>query len=201
MNHENEIKTPDKFLQISKDINKYELISYIVVEKSCRYFSDKDYEFSINLSILDIENIDFQKYLFDTIEKFDVSSKIVLEIVESEGIENYDEFFTFIKKAKNIGCKIAIDDFGTGYSNFEYIIRLSEYIDYLKIDGVLIKNIVNDVKNQTLVGSLKFLCNHLNIRIIAEYVENKETIEYLTYMGIEYSQGYFIGKPESEIIS
>ena len=131
---------------------------------------------------------------------YNIENKLVLEIVEQEGIENYDEFFEFIKKIKKHGCKIAIDDFGSGYSNFEYIINLSDYIDYLKIDGSLIKNLSTDFKSQALVGSLKFLCDQLNIKTIAEYVEDENIFMYLKSIGIDYSQGYYIGKPQSDII-
>jgi len=199
MSVDNNISFPDTFLPVAKQINQYETISYIVVDKSCKYFSAKDYEFSINLSILDVVNQHFQLFLFERINYYNVSKKIVLEIVESEGIENYDEFYEFIKKAKKLGCKIAIDDFGSGYSNFEYIINLSDYIDYLKIDGSLVKDIAHNHKTQILVGSLKFLCDNLKIKTIAEYVEDEDILKYLKSIGIDYSQGYFIGKPQAEI--
>jgi len=191
---------PDEFLPIAKQINKYNTLSYIVVDKAFKYFQDKPYEFSINLSITDIENIEFQEYLIERMSYYNIENKLVLEIVEQEGIENYDEFFEFIKKIKKHGCKIAIDDFGSGYSNFEYIINLSDYIDYLKIDGSLIKNLSTDFKSQALVGSLKFLCDQLNIKTIAEYVEDENIFMYLKSIGIDYSQGYYIGKPQSDII-
>ena len=190
---------PDKFLPIAKEINKYNILSYIVIDKSFKYFKNKKCEFSINISILDIENPEFQRYLFERLDYYGISNKLVLEIVEQEGVENYDEFFEFIKKIKAHGCKIAIDDFGSGYSNYEYIINASEYIDYLKIDGSLIKNLPNNSKTQILVGSLKFLCDNLGIQTIAEYVEDEEVLKYVQSIGIDYSQGYHIGKPQSEI--
>ncbi len=191
---------PDTFLPIAKQINKYNLLSYIVIDKAFSYFQDKDYEFSINISILDIENIHFQEYLFERLKHYDISNKVVVEIVEQEGIENYDDFFNFVKKIKEHGCKVAIDDFGSGYSNYEYVINASEYIDYLKIDGSLIKDLPNNSKTQILVGSLKFLCDNLRIETIAEYVENEEVLKFVQSIGIDYSQGYYIGKPQREII-
>jgi len=191
---------PDKFLPIAKQINKYNILSYIVIDKAFKYFHDKECEFSINISILDIENTHFQEYLFERLKYYGISNKLVLEIVEQEGVENYNEFFEFIKKLKTHGCKIAIDDFGSGYSNYEYIINASEYIDYLKIDGSLIKNLPVDHKIQILVGSLKFLCDNLGIQTIAEYVEDEEVLKYVKSIGIDYSQGYHIGKPKENIL-
>jgi EAL domain-containing protein (putative c-di-GMP-specific phosphodiesterase class I) len=105
----------------------------------------------------------------------------------------------FIQSAKKMGCKIAIDDFGTGYSNFQNIIELSEYIDYVKIDGSLVKHITTNQKVVILIKSLKYLCDKLDIKLIAEYVENEEIFRFLVDFGIEYSQGYHIGKPSPSI--
>ena len=200
MQCEDKMIFPDQFLPIAKQINKYNILSYIVIDKAFKYFKDKDCEFSINISILDIENIHFQEYLFERLKHYEISNKLVLEIVEQEGVENYNQFFEFIKKIKSYGCKIAIDDFGSGYSNYEYIINSSEYIDYLKIDGSLIKNLPTNPKTQILVGSLKFLCDNLNIATIAEYVEDEEVLRYVQSIGIDYSQGYYIGKPNENLL-
>ncbi len=194
-----EIIYPGQFLDIAKDIKKYKKLTKIIIEKSFEYFKDKDYEFSINLSIEDISNKNVREFLFDKIKEFDIQNKLVLEIVESEAIENYNDFINFIKKAKELGCKIAIDDFGSGYSNYEYIVNLSDYIDYLKIDGSLILGINENPKRQLLVGTLKFLCDSLNIKTIAEYIESEELFDYVKSMGINYSQGFYIGRSQDEI--
>lgn len=199
LKYESEIIYPDDFLSISKDIKKYKKLTKIVIAKSFEYFKDKNVEFSINLSIEDISSDEVRKYLFDKINEYNIGSKLVVEIVESEAIDNYDEFLSFIKEVKKLGCKIAIDDFGSGYSNYQYIINLNEYIDYLKIDGSLIKDIHLNRKTQLLVGTLKFLCDNLGIKTIAEYIENKEIFDYVKSMGINYSQGYYIGKPSEKI--
>lgn len=196
MEVEGKIVYPDTFLPIAKEVNLYEKLSFIVVEKACAFFENKAYEFSINLSVLDVMNEEFQTTLFETV----IKDKIVLEIVESEGINNYEEFYIFVKKAKSMGLKIAIDDFGSGYSNFDYIIKLNEYIDYLKINGSLISTITDDDNAQILVNCIKYMSDSLSIKTIVEYVENEEILDYLTSIGIDYSQGYFIGKPKGELL-
>ncbi len=196
---EGEIIYPDSFLEIAKDIKKYKKLTKIVISKSFEYFKDKNTEFSINLSLEDISSKEIQLYLFDKIKEYEIGSKLVIEIVESEAIDNFEEFVSFIKEAKTFGCKIAIDDFGSGYSNYNYIINLNDYIDYLKIDGTLVKDIHKNRKTQLLLGTLKFLCDNLGIKTIAEYIENKEIFDYIKSMGIDYSQGYYIGKPKSTV--
>jgi len=194
-----ELIYPDTFLPISKQINKYNNLSFLIIDKAFDYFKDKNIEFSINLSILDITNMDLQKYLFEKIEEFDIKDRLVIEIVEQEGIANYAEFISFLEKVREYGCKIAIDDFGSGYSNFDYIIKMSDYIDYIKIDGSLIKGISKNAKTQLLVGTIKFLCDTLSIKVIAEFIEDKETFEYIDSMGITYSQGYYVGEPQDKL--
>jgi EAL domain-containing protein (putative c-di-GMP-specific phosphodiesterase class I)/GGDEF domain-containing protein len=190
---------PNSFLDVAKDAKKYQKLTNIMVDKSFRYFKDKDYEFSINLSADDIYTDGFIDYISNKINEYKISQKLVIEIVESESIHNYDKFHDFIKLMKKLGCKIAIDDFGSGYSNFEHIINLSDYIDYIKIDGSLIKNIVSDTKSQILVNNIQILSNSLKIKTIAEFVENKEILEYISDLDIDYSQGYYISKPLADI--
>ena len=197
---EDKIIYPDEFLTLSKQIKKYTQLSKIVVNKSFDFFLEKDYEFSINISIIDILNKNFSEYLIRKIQEHNIGSKLVLEIVEQENVEDYDEFYSFLKTVKSLGCKIAVDDFGSGYSNFDYIIKMSEYIDYLKIDGSLIKNIANDEKSLLLIQSIIFLCDKLDIKTIAEYVENKEIHDLLTKLGIDFSQGYYIAKPSANLV-
>lgn len=198
-NSKNEILYPNSFMDIAKDSKKYNKLTYAMIEKSFKYFQDKDYEFSINLSFLDIVEKGFTKYLEYKINEYGVAKKLVIEIVESESISNYKEIKRFISTMKELGCKIAIDDFGSGYANFQHIISLSQYIDYIKFDGSLIRNIHKDRKSQLLVGVIKFLCDSLGIRTIAEFVEDEETLKFVDSMGINYSQGYHISKPVSNI--
>lgn len=192
-----EIIYPNEFLPISKEINKYNTITSIMIDKAFEYFKDKNCDFSINLSVLDISNISLREHLFEKIKEYDFKDRFIIEIVEQEGVQNFNEFTEFLKKVKEYNVKVAIDDFGSGYSNFEYIINMSNYIDYLKIDGSLIKNISKNRKIQLLVGILKFLCDNLNIKVIAEFIEDEETFDFVKSMGISYSQGYYIGKPRN----
>lgn len=192
---------PNEFLPISKDIKKYKTITKMVIDKSFEFFEDKNFEFSINLTMEDVSCTEIKNYLFEKIKNSKKPQNLVIEIVESESIKNYREFIKFIIKVKSLGCKIAIDDFGSGYSNFEYIIKLNRYIDYLKIDGSLVKGVEHNKKNQLIIGTIKFLCDNLGIKTIVEYVENKESFDFIKSMNIDFSQGYFIGEPKEFLIT
>ena len=98
-----------------------------------------------------------------------------------------------VMEFKSLGVKVAIDDFGSGYSNFSHVLQLG--IDYIKIDGSLIKNITTDKQSEILVRGIVDFSKRLEIKTIAEYVENREIFEKLRLMGIDYAQGYYIGRP------
>lgn len=166
----------------------------IMINKSCEYFSNKDLEFLINLMIEDILNEKTVNFLINKLIQTNTAKYVTLEIVESEGIEKFSEVERFIKRLKAIGCKIAIDDFGTGYSNFEYIIKLN--VDYLKIDGSLIKNIhVNDNIKLT-VETIANFAKVLNIKTVAEFVHCQEVQDIVKSLAIDYSQGFLFHEPE-----
>ena len=118
-----------------------------------------------------------------------------MEILESEKITDYELISKELSKLRKSGIKVAIDDFGTGYSNFGHIINLP--LDYIKIDGSLIKHIHEDQTSQVLVENIVNICASLKIKTIAEFVHCQEVQDILISLGVDYSQGFFIGKPES----
>ncbi|MFW2600540.1 EAL domain-containing protein [Aliarcobacter butzleri] len=185
---------PSSFLEVSKKAKFYLSMTKILVKKACEYFKDKNIEFSLNLTLEDLEDDYTINQIFETIAKTNTAKQITFEIVESEQIENFEKINKFIKDVKSLGCKIAIDDFGTGYSNFSYIAKLN--IDIIKIDGSLIKNIHIDKNIQITVSTIVNFAKALNIKTVAEYVHNKEVYECVKNLGIDYSQGYYLHKPE-----
>lgn len=185
---------PSSFLEVSKKAKFYLSMTKILVKKACEYFKDTNIEFSLNLTLEDLEDDYTINQIFETIAKTNTAKQITFEIVESEQIENFEKINKFIKDAKSLGCKIAIDDFGTGYSNFSYIAKLN--IDIIKIDGSLIKNIHIDKNIQITVSTIVNFAKALNIKTVAEYVHNKEVYECVKNLGIDYSQGYYLHKPE-----
>ncbi|MFW5989869.1 MAG: EAL domain-containing protein, partial [Campylobacterales bacterium] len=124
-------------------------------------------------------------------------SRAVMEITESEGIEEFDEVIKFIDETKKRGAKVSIDDFGTGYSNFEYLLKLN--IDYIKIDGSLIKNIDSDDNSRFIVQTIVDFARKIGVKTVAEFVYSKAIFDIVKSMGIDYAQGYYFGQPSPKI--
>ena len=190
---EDKVISPYFFLDISKKSNQYKQITKVVIKKSCQIFSDLEQEFSVNISYDDIIEPDFLDFIKSMYSKYNVKNKIVFEILEDQSIKDYTILTNFIDEVKKLGCKVAIDDFGSGYSNFEHLLKMK--IDYLKIDASLIKNIANDSNSYKVTKTVIDFANSLNLKTIAEFVENKEIFEIVKNLGSTYSQGYYFSEP------
>jgi len=190
---------PYLFLDIAKKSKLYPEITKIMIEKSFNFFRDKEYQFSINLSIDDVLDKRTLKFIIQALKEFPNPQRVVFEILESDKIGNYEELKNFIYEVKKYRCKIAVDDFGSGYSNFAHILELN--IDYLKIDGSLVKYITSDENSRIITKTIINFASSLGLKTIAEFVEDKDSFEMLEKMGIDYIQGYYIGKPQEDLNS
>lgn len=197
---EDKVISPFFFLDISKKANQYTNITKIVIDKSFKEFQNLDFEFSINVSYEDIEDQNFLIFIKDRISKYGVANRIVWEILEDQTIKDYSILIDFIDEVKKLGCKVAIDDFGSGYSNFEHLLKMD--IDYLKIDASLIKNVVTDENSYKVVRTVIDFAKSLQIKTIAEFVENEDILNITKDLGVDFFQGYHfsapIPKPELE---
>ncbi|WP_151901074.1 GGDEF domain-containing phosphodiesterase [Sulfurimonas hydrogeniphila] len=191
------VVSPYRFLDIAQKSKLYPQLTKIMLSKSCQYFEHRDTSFSVNLSIDDILDAEMVQYIQKTVKKYGVSKKIVFEILETEGIENYEEVSVFIRKMKTLGCKISIDDFGAGYSNFEHMLKLD--VDYIKIDGSLIKNLETDNNAHIVVETIVDFAKKLNLVIVAEFVHNQAVFEIVKSLDIERVQGFYLAEPDKEI--
>jgi len=198
VNSNGDIIPPLQFLDIAIKSKLYPHITEIILNKSFDFFKDKNYEFSINLSINDITNRTTNKFIMDKLKNYNNSHRVVFELLESDKIGNYEELREFITEIKKYGCKIAIDDFGSGYSNFSHILELN--IDYLKIDASLVKYITTDETSKKITQTIINFASNLDIKTIAEYVEDEVSLNLLKEMGVDFVQGYYIGKPQSGLI-
>lgn len=190
----NQIIPPLDFLKIAKKTKLYSHITKEVIHQSCNTFKNRNESFSVNLSIDDIQDATTVQEIIHTIISTNTASRIVFEILESEGIENYDEVANFITQVKALGAKIAIDDFGTGYSNFEHILRLN--VDFIKIDGSLIKSIHTNKRHRIIVEIIVDFAKKTNSKTIAEYVIDEKIFSTIKEIGVDFSQGFYTGKPD-----
>ena len=190
---------PPFFIDISKKARLYHRVTRAIVTDACKKFRDLDYEFSINVSIDDILNPDTVEYIISEVQKYGVADRIFFEILESEGIDNYEVVDEFINRMRRLGCSVAIDDFGSGYSNFAHILRLN--VDVIKIDASIIKNSDSDRNSQIIAETIVEFSKRLGIKTIAEFVHSKEVLEMVKSFGVDYSQGYYIGEPLRELVT
>ncbi len=197
VDEDDKVIVPAQFLEIAKKSKLYKGLTRIIIKKSFEAFKDNKFEASINLCIDDILDRETYDYIMAMLKAYNIADRIIFEIVESEGIENFEKVNEFITAVKALGCRIAIDDFGTGYSNFEYLMKLN--VDYLKIDGSIIKNILTDEKSEIITSVIIEFAKKMKIQTIGEFVESKEIYEKITSMGIDKSQGYYFSEPKASL--
>jgi len=150
---------------------------------------------SINLSGHSISGNDFLYYLLDQIEKSSIPpSKLCFELTETATITNLVSATELIEELRSRGCRFALDDFGTGLSSFEYLKNLP--VDFIKIDGQFIRNIVEDSVNYTMVKSINDIAKVMAKETIAEFVDSEAALETLRGIGIDYAQGNIIAEPK-----
>jgi EAL domain-containing protein (putative c-di-GMP-specific phosphodiesterase class I) len=153
--------------------------------------------FSLNFSYADMNNADLMNKLEDVISVNGLGNRLIFEIVETEQLDNMDIVNSFIERFRVHGVKIAIDDFGSGYSNFAYVFTLQP--DFIKIDGSLISQILDNEKMYILVETIIEFAHKLNVEVIAEHVSSEELHDVLVKLNIDAMQGYFIGHPNENI--
>lgn len=188
---------PIHFLELAKKNKLYHQLTKIMIEKTFERFKNLPYSVSINLSVDDIVNKDIYKFIINQLKNSPVSKNVVFEIIESEGIENFDQVLEFINEVKKYGAKISIDDFGTGYSNFEYLMKLK--VDYIKIDGSMIKNIDINTDSQMITQTIVQFAQKMGIKTVAEFVHSKNVFDKIEELGVDYTQGYYFGAPSNHI--
>jgi len=149
---------------------------------------------SVNLSGLTLADESFLTYVVDRLRDADVpSSKLCFEITETAVISNLSQATHFISTLKDLGCFFALDDFGSGLSSFAYLKNLP--VDYLKIDGMFVRHIHVDPIDRALVRSINDVGKVMGKMTIAEFVENDDIMRALADVGVDYAQGYGVGKP------
>ena len=192
-----EIISPFFFIDDIKHTSYYTELTKTMIDKSFEYFKDKKNSFSINLSFEDILNTHIIDHIKQKLKTTKMNKQLILEILESESIENFEIVKIFINEMKSLGVRIALDDFGSGYSNFTYLLELNP--DYLKIDGSLIKDIHTNAKSHIIVKTIVSFAQELGIKTIAEYIHNKDVYKKVVDLNIDGHQGYYLGEPKNSI--
>lgn len=176
------------------DIDKWVIRhSFDMLEKESKHNPGIGY--SINLSVQSFESNDVIELITSEIKARDINpSRLIFEITETVAMADIGLAVKFLNKLHDLGCETALDDFGVGYSSFAYLKDLP--VDYVKIDGAFVKDIEHNPLNKTILKSLNDVAQAMGKKTVAEFVENAEIVRMLDLMGVDYIQGYHIGKPE-----
>ncbi len=149
---------------------------------------------AINLSGSSINDSGFLSFIKAEIRKYDIPPGVLcFEITETVAIANIQAASVFIQELRKLGCRFALDDFGSGLSSFTYLKNLQ--VDYLKIDGSIVRDIDKDAVNAAMVSSIQQLGRAMCIKTVAEFVETDAILEKLAEIGVDFAQGFGIAKP------
>ncbi len=195
IDEDGKVLSPFFFLEAAKKSNYYLDITSVVLRHSFNILQNSNFEVSINLSALDIEHALMRERIVSLMKECkECSKRLIFELLEDEAVKDFDVVESFIKEIKAFGVKIAIDDFGAGYSNYERLLQYQP--DILKIDGSLIKNIETSEYSLSVVKSIVTFAKEQNMQTVAEFIENENIYNIIKELGVDFSQGYYFGKPE-----
>lgn len=194
INEESVVISPERFIEAARLSGTYALITRTIIKKAFAEFEGSEYAFSINITACDVRLGYLEEFLLQLCKRHDINpSRVVLELLENIVSLTEEDMLEQLQHLRRYGFQIAIDDFGMENSNFSRLLEL--HPDYIKIDGAFIKNILQDKKSRIIVDAIVMICKESDIKVIAEFVSEKAIYEYLQKIGVDYAQGYFIGKP------
>lgn len=200
----NETITPDKFIPAAERMGLIHGIDLWVVENAIDFLAALPpymsyVSLAINLSSTAFQYPDLLQTIRDKLELTWIdASRLTFEITETAAVDNFEKARSMINKIRALGCKFALDDFGAGFCSFNYLKTFP--VDYVKIDGQFIRNLINDETDQILVKSMVEIATKLGKKTIAEFIETPATALKLREIGVNYGQGYAFGRPERHLL-
>lgn len=201
LDEDGQVVAPGAFLPPAERFGAVQEIDRWVITRVCRMLADNPGHLKaleachINISGRSFDRPEFLDFVIDTLRYHGVpADRVCLEITETAAIRNLGDATEFMAALRERGCRFALDDFGAGLSSFGYLRRLP--VDYLKIDGVFVRDIVSDAADRAMVRAINEVGQSLGKEIIAEFVETDEAMAMLREMGVHYGQGFGIHRPE-----
>ncbi len=198
------IKLPDRFLPVAErfglmlDIDRWVIRN---AAKALAKFRDGgvDVKFCVNLSAHAFEDSHFVTYVADNLKANSLPADcFVFEITEQTAIRYLDDANERMRELIHMGCRFALDDFGAGFSSLSYIKRLP--VDYIKIEGSFIENLSKDPIDQAMVKSIIEIARTTGKQTIAEYVQDEKSLHMLRKFGVDYVQGFYVGRPAQTLV-
>ena len=194
-----EVIPPGKFLPAAERFGLSDELDRWVFHETLAYLQAQHADtdacmYSVNLSGKSLANREFLDEVVATLQRHPtLARRLCFEITESSAIGRFDVASAFIREVHACGAHIALDDFGSGMSSFGYLKKLT--VDYLKIDGMFIRDLLGDPSNQAIVKTIVSMAQAFNVKTVAEFVEDRDVAQHLAAMGVDYVQGFGIGKP------
>jgi diguanylate cyclase (GGDEF)-like protein/PAS domain S-box-containing protein len=193
------IISPDQFIPVAEQSGLIHSIDHLVLRKAITkqaklWSQGYKFTFSINLSGRVVDDPELLPILEDVLKTTGVDpSSLMFEVTETAAVANMIAAESLMHKIKAYGCRFAVDDFGVGFSSFFYLKRLP--VDYVKIDGVFIRQLAESYQDRVFVKALSDITKGLGKKSVAEFVEDASTLMLLREYGVDYAQGYYIGRP------
>ena len=194
---------PDKFIPAAEQFGMIQRVDRVVINKAITALSRlpehmNNIGFSINLSGLTVGDPEIYPLIVQELNRSGVASeRVAFEITETAACEQLSSAVEFIEKVRQLGCKVLLDDFGVGFSSFSYLKHLRA--DMLKIDGGFIREIHSSGADQLFVKALVDVARGMGMQTIAEFVENQDVYERVSELGVDYVQGYHVGRPAPDL--
>lgn len=201
---EGNILSPAIFIDTAERFGLIGTIDNIIAEKTMRLQAEmgrngKYLTFGMNLSGNDFGDEEFLSRLQSKILETKADpNHLIFEITETAAVHEMEKAKRFIKALKSMGCRFSLDDFGVGFTSFTYLKELD--VDYIKIDGSFIRRLHENYNDQLFVKAIVDVARGMGIKTVAEFVESEETLQLLKEYGVDYAQGYLIGKPGPELL-
>ena len=198
MLYETDVIGPYEFLECARGSGQLYSIFKIMFESACQKSKEFDGMFTINMTDIDLQEDDLLEFMDTTMNKYNAkATQFGLEILEQKSIMNNELIKRNIVSLADKGFSIMIDDFGSECSNFGQLVNLP--ISILKIDGSFIKDLDTNLKHKLIVQSIIEFSEKMCIPIVAEFVHSQKILDIVTDMGIQYAQGYHLGKPLADL--
>ena len=195
-----ELVLPAEFLPAAEHYNLAHKLDRWVIEHALHWLHanpllrDRLFLCGINLSGHSFGDDSVLQFILEQLDQYaDIASKLCFEVTETAAISDIVNANRFITTLKSRGCRFALDDFGSGFSSFAYLKNLA--VDFLKIDGAFVRDIAHDSIDLAMVRSINEIGHVMGKQTIAEFVEDQQTLEILRTVGVDYAQGYAIGRP------
>ena len=192
---------PDEIIPIAEQTGLINPITYWIIDTTAKYNkklrdAGVNIKIAINLSVYNLQDNNFVENLINIFKKNEIpASGFIIEITESVMMTNPQKTIDILNKLDKLGIEITVDDFGTGYSSLSYLKRFP--LSKLKIDKSFIMDMIDNDNDALIVRSTIDLAHNLGMQVVAEGIENEESLELLTILGCELGQGYFISRPIS----